>query len=279
LDADPPPGVLRWLISCDESGTGGAPYYGFGSVWMPWQRRGDFSALIQRLRDAHSYYDEIKWHKVSDRSIAFYKALAEAFFRENYLTFQCLVVRQADVDRERHDGDFDLARRKHFTMLLTNKIRRCLRAYKNREQTFRIWVDPINSRYAKADEAVEIIANNVLRAVFGKIRTVDSVITRDSKDTASIGLCDVLLGAMMETWQKKAHRNAKHELRHWIAEHLGWEDLAHDTYVGEVKFNIWYFYNPQEKAPRDAKSRLVVLKYLLRGRTSQLAVAPEERRW
>ena len=54
------------------------------------------------------------------------------------------------------------------------------------------------------------------------MRPVDSVFTKDSKPTPSIGLCDVLLGAVLETWQHKAHREAKHELRRLIGEHLGW---------------------------------------------------------
>jgi len=29
-----PPGVVRWLISCDETGMHGAQFYGFGSLWM-----------------------------------------------------------------------------------------------------------------------------------------------------------------------------------------------------------------------------------------------------
>ncbi len=155
VEDEPPAGVIRWLISCDESGIGGSPYYGFGTLWMGWQRRGNFSALIRRLRAEHNYEHEIKWTKVSDANLGFYKALVEEFFKSSYLFFHCLVVCNADVDLEQHGRDRDLARRKHFTMLLTDKIRRCLRAYPKRKQTFRIWVDPIHSRYAKADEAVD----------------------------------------------------------------------------------------------------------------------------
>lgn len=32
------PGKLIWNIACDESGVDGARYYGFGSIWMKWQR-------------------------------------------------------------------------------------------------------------------------------------------------------------------------------------------------------------------------------------------------
>jgi hypothetical protein len=38
-----------WLISCDESGTGGARYYGFGSLWMSWDRRGDFLEDLRNI--------------------------------------------------------------------------------------------------------------------------------------------------------------------------------------------------------------------------------------
>jgi hypothetical protein len=37
-DDDPRPGVLRWLISCDESGVHGSRHYGFGTLRMAWQR-------------------------------------------------------------------------------------------------------------------------------------------------------------------------------------------------------------------------------------------------
>ena len=237
-DAPPPPGVRRWLISCDESGTGGAPFYGFGTLWMNWQRRGEFAYMVQDLRARHGYTYEIKWKKVSARYLDFYKDLVEAFFKRNWLHFHCLVVRQADVHLELHGRDWDLARRKHFTMLLTDKIKKCLRAHPDREQTFRIWVDPIASSYQKADEAVEVIANNVLKKVFNQIRAVDKVITRDSHDTDSIQLCDVLLGAVMEGWQRKVSSDAKLELRKWIAFHLSWPDLSSfDTFQKEKKFN------------------------------------------
>jgi len=34
IEDEPPAGLIRWLISCDESGIGGSPYYGFGTLWM-----------------------------------------------------------------------------------------------------------------------------------------------------------------------------------------------------------------------------------------------------
>ncbi len=258
LESDPPPGVLRWLVSCDESGVHGARYYGFGTLWMRWQRRGEFAAIIDALRAKHGFEQEFKWSKVGPRYLAFYRDLVEAFFKTNWLAFHALVVEKAIVTQ----ADIDRARRIHFTKLLTNKIQRCLRSHRDREQTFRIWVDPIHSRYAKADEEVEVIANNVLARVFGKSRPLDKVLTHDSRETPSIMLCDVLLGAVMDAWQQKAESAAKHGLANWIARHLGWDDLHSDTLVRERKFNVWIFYDPT-RGPRKVVTRKVRLRHPL----------------
>jgi hypothetical protein len=46
-------------------------------------------------------------------------------------------------------------------MLLSNKMERVAKKHPNCRE-FRAWVDPIASRYKKADEVVEIISNNLL---------------------------------------------------------------------------------------------------------------------
>lgn len=254
-------GVVRWLISCDESGTHGARYYGFGSLWMGLQRRGDFAAALSHLRKLHQFHDELKWKKAqSKRYHQFFLDVVEYFFREPSLAFHCVVVERAAVNKEFHGGDYDLARRKHFTMLLTNKIKLALRSRPDREQTFRIWVDPIASRYKKADEATETIANNVLAKSFGKRRPVDSVFTKDSKQTPSIQLCDLMLGAVMDAWQGDATSPTKLAVQTHIANHLGWKDLKADTRPSERKFNIWHFHDPT-RGPREVETRQLVLKY------------------
>lgn len=254
-------GVSRWLISCDESGINGTKYYGFGTLWMRWQRRGDFAALVRDLRYRHRFPDieEFKWNKVNLRFLPFYKHLVELFFRRRWLAFHCLVIRRAVVDKSRHNGDWDVARRKQLGLLLTNKIERCVRAHPDREQTFRVWTDPLPSRYAKAHEAMGVIANNALRRVLGE-RPVDKVFEHDSREKPQIQLCDLLLGAVMEAWQQRAGA-PKLELARFIAEHLGWMDLRADTRAVERKFNIWY-YKPHG-ARREVSTRPVRLTYPL----------------
>jgi len=241
---EPAKGLLRWLIACDESGIHGARYYGFGTLWMPWQRRGDFARLITELRDEHGYHDEIKWNRIRSRWGPFYDDLIEAFFRTRWLSFHCCVIEKAVVRKELHQGDYDLARRKHFAMLLRNKVGRCIRAHPNRQQTFRVLVDPMASRYAKADEAAHVICNNALAKVFGGSRPLDKVVTRNSRETPAIQLCDLLLGAVLAAWEREATSEAKLDALAWMSHHLGWPDLRADTRPDERKFNVWVFYDP-----------------------------------
>lgn len=257
------PRPAQWLVACDESGTKQTPYFGFGSLWMSWDRRGDFANLFTRLRQRHKFETEAKWKRINRRSYPFTKDLVEEFFQRRWLSFHCLVVRKATIDKSLHEGSYELAWQKHFTMLLTNKIRQCMKRHADRENTIRIWVDPIQSSYPKADEVVEIIANHVLAKVVGGKRPIDRVITRDSKSTPAIQLCDILLGAVLDAWRQNAQSQDKLGIQRLIAEHLGWPDLQADTKPNERKFNIWYFHDPQRQRTREIQTRLVHLRYPL----------------
>jgi hypothetical protein len=228
---------------------------------LKYQRRGDFLQDFRTICDNHKFDRECKWTKAQSlRYQDFYNELIEYFFKRQWLAFHCLVVRKDSIKREFHGNDWDLARRKHFTMLLTNKMRRALIRYPEREHEFRVYVDPIASRYKKADEAVEVISNNVLNKEFPNSNPVKSVITRDSKETPAIQICDLFLGAVMETWQRKATNPMKIHIRSEIARHLGWETLDYDTRPEERKFNIWYFFDSRFET-RKATTRGVELLY------------------
>jgi hypothetical protein len=221
----PLPGHRNYLVFCDESGTGGGVYYGFGSLWMPWERRGDFAGLVADLRDKHRYLDEMKWTNVSRRSEAFYLALIEEFFRRTWLMFHCLVVRKGYVNKKLHDDDFDVARRKHFAMLLKSKIR--FFSARATDKAYHVRVDPLPSRYKKADEAAQKIVAATLMKELG-VAPLKTLFTRDSKATPGIQVADLLLGAIMSAWQDEATADPKLVVRRAIATHLGWDDLKAD---------------------------------------------------
>jgi hypothetical protein len=244
IDDEPAGNTKRWLVSCDESGIDGQVYYGFGSLWMMWQRRGDFRKLFSDLAAKHSLEGELKWKKANNqRHLSFIEELVDEFFKRQWLAFHCIIIKKSLVDKSFHGGDYDLARRKHFTALLTNKMKKVVAAHPDHPHEFRVWVDPIASRYEKADESTEKISTNILNYDLGKGVFNNKIIVteHDSKTQPSIQLCDLLLGAVMSPFQKKSSSENKEKIQKTIASYLGWEDLESDTYPRERKFNIWHF--------------------------------------
>lgn len=260
-------GKLIWHIACDESGIDGQVYYGFGSLWMKYQRRGDFARIIRALREKHRYTNEIKWQRAHQKNnIAFYKELTDVFFKHAWLAFHCIVIRKGLVDKSFHDGDYDLAMRKHFTTLISSKIKAVKRAHPNQHSEFRVEVDPLPSRYNKADEAFHTIANNILKQDLGGDALIQTVVTKDSKNSQQIQLADFLLGAVMSAFQGKVTSDRKRDMANHVASYLGWDSLKHDTWNNERKFNIWYFHDVRRDM-REIHTKNVKLKYPLPGKS------------
>lgn len=263
-------GVVRRAVYCDESGiSGDHDFYGFGALIMGYQRRGDFSAAIAELRRTHrAPTDEIKWSKTNARTFAFYAALVDYFFGEPSLFFHAMVVERAWVNiKLYHGGSFDLARRKHFTQFLSNKIARMKDVHRRRRLEVRVYVDKLPTGYSKAGEAMEIISNRTVNkltplANFAeKINTIDSLTECDSHDYLGIQVSDLLLGAVVDTWNDRSTNEYKAKLKKRMAWHIGWTDLRSDTIPVERKFNVWRLTDQVRKNQiRPVKTRSVQLR-------------------
>ncbi|HVH99333.1 MAG TPA: hypothetical protein VM869_11495, partial [Enhygromyxa sp.] len=249
-----PDSMRPWLVACNQAGVSGASHYGFGTLWMRYDRRGDFSRTFTRLAEAAGCEQFFTWDAVrrgaSQRLAA---RLVEHFFETKGISFHCLVVEKSIVDLARHRDDLDLAQRKHFTMLLANKIKATIKK-RGPEQEFRVWVSPIPSRYAKAAEAIEVISGNIIAECSGCHPRL-SVNVRSSVQTPAIQLCDVLLGAVINAWNDDASNQEKRTIEQQIAGCLGWPDLRADTSPKQKKFNIWKFHDPVRQPVRGATTR------------------------
>ncbi len=265
LELHPP--YRNYLVFCDESGSHGTRCYAFGSLWMPSQRRGQFAALIADIRRRHPYgAEEIKWTKVNTAKLSMYKELVDMFFKHNWLMFHCLIVRKAEVDPAFHDGDYELARQKHYTMLLSTKIKQFSAGAADKR--YHVRVDALPFSYGKADEVMHKVANNQVHQALSTV-PVATLRACDSKLTPGIGLADVLLGAAASPWQKEVPGGPKLELAHYVARHLGWEDMGADTRRDQWKYNIWFFHDPVKDGPRLVTTRSVVHRFPVPAWTSR----------
>ena len=233
----------------------------FGSLWLPYDRRGDLAALFESHRLASGAVGEVKWTKVKrGGQLKMALRLVDSFFERNRLSFHAYTLEQSVIDLEHHKRDRDLAHRKHFTQFLSNKMIRIIQK-RGLATQFHVWVDPIASRYDKADEALQTVSTNIIQKLYRYGRPGHEPVqvrTQDSKERAAIQICDVLLGAITASYNGKVRDSSpKSEVCTRIAEHLGWPDLRADTKPYERKFNIWNFHDPARDVVRRIETREV----------------------
>ncbi|EQA03745.1 DUF3800 domain-containing protein [Glaesserella parasuis] len=253
--------TTTWHLFCDESGISGKPYYAFGALWIREDNLQRFETDIQKIREKYFCTDEIKWQGANSKKYThFYNELVTFFFKSNYLFFNCIVVQLSMVNKEFHNGNYELAKQKHFNQLICNKITDSL--FKNRNHRFILTVDDLPFSYKKADEAMHIIANNIIKQKTYVSNAILELKEINSKSCHGVQLCDLLLGSVLSAYQKDVTSERKKALSTLVAHHLGWESLSYDTLRTEKKFNIWYFYDPTQ-GPRIIKSRETRLKYPL----------------
>lgn len=249
------PGYKNYYVFTDESGMHKAKYYGFGSLWIPFERRGVFTREFAALRSAHGRDNEMKWTRVSPYTEAFARAIVEWFFKRRWMMFHCIIVPRAKVDLSLH-GSLEEAQKKHYSLLLKNKIDYFARGG---EKVYRLRVDNPPWRYEKSDEVMQKIVNAQLKHLGENL--VRDIRPCDSKRTVEIQVADLILGAVIAAWQGDVESPPKKAVMQTIAHHLGWSDLRHDTHRREWKFNVWHFHDPEAETERIAKTLRVDLKY------------------
>src|SRR5690606_3962571 len=95
---------------------------------LKYQRRGVFAHDFRELAEGRDW-GEVKWTKTTKATFTYYKRLVDYFFKAPHLYFHSIVVRRDWVDvRGLHQGSFDLARRKHFTKFIVNKVAMAMKA-------------------------------------------------------------------------------------------------------------------------------------------------------
>lgn len=264
------PGYRNYLVYGDESGIDGQVYYGFGTLWLPYEARGRLTQLVRRLRrESGGLQDELGWSAVNAKKLPLCLALVEEFFRARWLMFHCIVVPREIVNPKLHAKGYETAREKHFCELMVSALRTFGRG--SADKTYHLRIDPFPSSYRKTDEKLHRIINASVKKELG-VEPITTMTTVDSKRSAGVQLADLLLGAVMSAWQtgKVATNPAKRAMRSFIAAHLGWPDLRSDTFPVRTdplswKFNVWLFCGHpderREKTQRKLRFRFDVPPY------------------
>ncbi|OGC78339.1 MAG: hypothetical protein A2Z27_04035 [candidate division Zixibacteria bacterium RBG_16_50_21] len=225
----------EYNIYCDESchlEHDGLGIMSIGGVWCPKSESRRISDIVRLIKDKHKARGELKWTKVSDAKVGFYKELLEYFFDTREIRFRCLVV--TDKSKLNHSyfnqGSHDTFYYKmYFSML------RPILSPTNR---YNIYLDIKDTRSKnKAQKLREVLCNDVYDFTRQMIVKIQHIHSRESQ---LIQLADLLIGAVSFRNRGLSASSAKSTIASELESKIG-QSLTQSTSLYTEKFNLFIF--------------------------------------
>jgi len=233
-----PVGLKRWLLSLSLIAEDANKPFAGGILWMNWQRRGDFQALLRETGLSNSSkVAQLGWRQLSDESLPLHERFLDAFFETPWLGFDAFVGKLVDGKNDR--ASFQKRAQKCMNDFAANQIEERLRAEPEQPQPFRVWLDAQSMGYENRKAALDAVESNVFRSVLGFHRAEDKVINHRTASTVSLQVCGLLLRAVLAAWRNEAQVPARKRFSDRLADRLGWGDLKSASRPGETKFSVY----------------------------------------
>ncbi|MCL1080054.1 DUF3800 domain-containing protein [Parashewanella spongiae] len=224
---------MKFEVYCDEnhpelftSKKPSVDYLMIGSLWLPAELRKELKLKIWQLRETHNVWGEIKWRKVSQSRLEFYKALIDLFISYGeQLRFRSIAINHKQFDGNRCQQDEELG------------------FYKFYYQVLHHWIFDYNQYDIFCDLKVnrELDRWSILKDCLNNanlMASIDSIQALPSRQVVLIQMSDLLLGIASARMNKTLNHGSAKEL---LVEHL--ENKLNRkvgaTFRGEHKFNIF----------------------------------------
>tara|TARA_R110001583_G_scaffold45139_3_gene142533 strand:- start:1186 stop:1884 length:699 start_codon:yes stop_codon:yes gene_type:complete len=203
-----------------------ADYLMIGSLWLPAEIRDDIKTKIWQLREQYGIWGEVKWRKVSNRSLDFYKALIDLF--ESYgeqLRFRCIAVDHRQFNGNWHQGDNELGFYKFYYQVLHHWVLDFNR--------YRVFCDVKTNRDLTRLHVLKDCLNNA--NITAEVTDIQAL---PSQQVALIQLTDLLLGMASARLNNSLNvDSAKTKLVSHLEQKLNRQIAS--TQRGENKFNVF----------------------------------------
>lgn len=224
---------MQFDVYCDEnhpelftSKKPTAEYLMIGSLWLPTDLKGHIKSTVWDLRKKYNIWGEIKWRKVNNKSLPFYKSLIKLFLGYgNELRFRCIAVSHNQFDKKWHQGDVELGFYKFYYQLLHHWI--------SDFNDYRIFCDIKSNRDLSRLKKLGDCLNNA--NLSSNIKQIQAL---PSRQVVLIQLADLFLGmASARLNNTITEKTAKYELVSHFENVLGRQLV--ESYKSENKFNIF----------------------------------------
>lgn len=228
------------LIYCDESchlQNDDSDIMVLGAITIPQFAKDELDQMIRNIKVKYglSSWFEIKWTKVSDGQLPFYKELIDFFFENKYLNLRVLVAKnKKSLNHDLYNnGDYDFWYYKMYYQLLEVLITPLYR--------YRIFIDTKDTNGGpKTRKLHEVLSNNIYdfkREVIKDIRQINS------SESDIMQLVDLFIGAVsyyhrFHKLPKSGKVNGKGKLINYLRYQYN-INLDQTSRRSEEKFNIF----------------------------------------
>ncbi|OSB16678.1 hypothetical protein B2H94_10820 [Clostridium sporogenes] len=201
-----------------------------GGVWCPIEQRKKITNDIYEIKEKFNInkYAEIKWTKVSNCNINYYKELIKYFFECEDLHFRAVVVKDKNkLNHEKYNQTHDEWYYKIYFDMLKTII--------DPNENYNIYLDIKDTNSAeKVARLKEILCNNIYDFNFKIIRKVQNV---RSEECTILQLADLIIGSICYLHRELNTSKSKLELIETIKNLSGYS-LTKNTLYRENKFNL-----------------------------------------
>lgn len=203
-------------------------YLLIGSIWLPAEKRAAVKQHIKELKNKHKVGGQIKWQKVSNSRLDFYRELVDLFMSfGNELRFRCIAVKAGEVDFSLyHNNDAELGFYKFYYQLIHHWI-----------LDFNCYSVFCDTKTNRDPNRLAILKQCLERSnLSSKVTLIQSL---PSKESALIQFTDFLLGAVgSELNRTLVSSSAKKKVLCYLKKKLNRENLG-PALKSEEKFNIF----------------------------------------
>lgn len=229
--------MVEYNIYCDEScHLENDPHKAMvlGAIWCAKDDRQQLFDRMKEIKIKHGFKHnfEIKWNKVSQSKIAFYREVINFFFDSDKLNFRALVV--ADKHELEHDKYEQTHDEFYYKMYFD-----MLKVIISPHASYYIYLDLKDTQgYEKVEKLHEVICNAHYDFSKNVIKRIQEV---RSEEVSLLQLTDLIIGALCYLHRGLNESAAKLELIELIKKRSGYS-LTQKTLPTERKFNLFIWH-------------------------------------
>ena len=237
-------------VFCEETATGEGPCYGFGALFLDYNRRGTFHELWEEA--APEGDERVEWARTDQETLHDFMRVVDFFFAHPWLRFHALRAVGTDERADRLEGTDPGDRLEPYAGFLADKLSWFSRDHQLHR--FRIKAPHIPFASDAPLESSRTPGGHILAASRGLDYELH-FIEEESTPSPGAQICDLLLGAALAPLADSDLSGPERTLCKYIAAKVGprWEDLRYRTFPDIWKFNIWHWHPAADSPSRETR--------------------------